>query len=156
MADKEAKESFSTPRKPFSRGFSTPFKSQSTPNSTPNTPTSEEHLESELSKVLEEISSYTDISDKDCGDYVELLHDYNDMRDLGQELLGKLARFEGKTTVELYDEFGLDIEDWYKMWIVWFVVWLNTKIYFITFVPLQLYKLQPLKGQWNNLEKLIF
>ena len=113
MSDKEPDEPFSTPQKPPPRGFTTPFKLKSTPKD--STPVSEENLESELAKVLEEISNYKDVKDADCEDYIELLHDYNDMRDLGQELLGKLARLEGKTTVELYDEFGMEVDDWIKL-----------------------------------------
>eukprot|EP00051_Salpingoeca_urceolata_P012778 m.158410 g.158410 ORF g.158410 m.158410 type:complete len:198 (+) comp17601_c0_seq1:1540-2133(+) len=39
------------------------------------------------------------------------LHEYNDIKDLGQQLLGVLARMKGTTTREMYDEFGLDLDD---------------------------------------------
>jgi len=39
------------------------------------------------------------------------LHEYNDMKDIAQALIGKLAEFEGVRTVDLYKNFGLDIND---------------------------------------------
>jgi len=39
------------------------------------------------------------------------LHEYNDIKDIAQALIGKLAEFEGVRTVDLYKNFGLDIND---------------------------------------------
>ncbi|XP_038635446.1 DNA repair protein SWI5 homolog isoform X2 [Scyliorhinus canicula] len=43
--------------------------------------------------------------------HIDQLHEYNDIKDVGQLLLGKLAVIRGVTTKELYGEFGLDLED---------------------------------------------
>ncbi|XP_031805192.1 DNA repair protein SWI5 homolog, partial [Sarcophilus harrisii] len=44
-------------------------------------------------------------------DHISLLHEYNDIKDVGQMLMGKLARIRGVTTKELYPEFDLDMND---------------------------------------------
>ena len=42
---------------------------------------------------------------------IKLLHEYNDIKDIGQMLLGKYAELQGTTTAEMYHEFGLDLKD---------------------------------------------
>lgn len=44
-------------------------------------------------------------------DHISQLHEYNDIKDIGQMLLGKLAMIRGVTTKELYPEFGLEMND---------------------------------------------
>jgi hypothetical protein len=41
------------------------------------------------------------------------LHEYNEIKDVGQALLGMLAqvRGQGATTKDLYGEFGLELDD---------------------------------------------
>nr|XP_003470653.2 DNA repair protein SWI5 homolog [Cavia porcellus] len=43
--------------------------------------------------------------------HISKLHEYNDIKDVGQMLLGKLAVIRGVTTKELYPEFDLDVDD---------------------------------------------
>lgn len=43
--------------------------------------------------------------------FIDGLHEYNEVKDAGQLLLGKLAEQEGTTTATLYRRFGLNIED---------------------------------------------
>ncbi|KAM6182137.1 DNA repair protein SWI5 homolog [Erethizon dorsatum] len=43
--------------------------------------------------------------------HISQLHEYNDVKDVGQMLLGKLAVIRGVTTKELYPEFDLDVND---------------------------------------------
>ncbi|KAM4019473.1 DNA repair protein SWI5 homolog [Anomaloglossus baeobatrachus] len=43
--------------------------------------------------------------------HIALLHEYNELKDTGQMLLGRLAAMRGVTTKDLYGEFGLDLED---------------------------------------------
>ena len=43
--------------------------------------------------------------------HIELLHRYNDMKDAGQLLIGRIAEIEGTTTKALYTAFGLELSD---------------------------------------------
>ncbi|CAI5764296.1 Hypothetical predicted protein [Podarcis lilfordi] len=43
--------------------------------------------------------------------HISLLHEYNEIKDAGQMLLGRLAVIRGVTTKELYPEFELDVND---------------------------------------------
>ena len=40
-----------------------------------------------------------------------LLHKYNELKDAGQILLGRLAELEDTTTKEEYKKFGLSFDD---------------------------------------------
>ena len=44
-------------------------------------------------------------------EHIQKLHDYNDLKDAGQALLGKLAELEGVTTRDMYEKYGLKVED---------------------------------------------
>ncbi|XP_030741024.1 DNA repair protein SWI5 homolog [Echinops telfairi] len=44
-------------------------------------------------------------------DHISQLHEYNDIKDVGQMLLGKLAVIRGVAIKELYPEFDLDVND---------------------------------------------
>eukprot|EP01095_Lingulamoeba_sp_RSL-Kostka_P012805 TRINITY_DN5136_c0_g1_i1.p1 TRINITY_DN5136_c0_g1~~TRINITY_DN5136_c0_g1_i1.p1 ORF type:complete len:152 (+),score=40.95 TRINITY_DN5136_c0_g1_i1:41-457(+) len=54
---------------------------------------------------------------KECGyekivaEHIIRLHNYNDAKDGGQKLIGKLAEMEGVCTRDLYPRFGLELED---------------------------------------------
>ena len=43
--------------------------------------------------------------------HIKLLHDYNDIRDIGQGLIGMVADNRGVRIGELYDEFGIGLKD---------------------------------------------
>jgi len=43
--------------------------------------------------------------------HIENLHEYNDIKDVGQMLLGRLAEVEQTTTKSLYGRYGLDLDD---------------------------------------------
>nr|XP_031305393.1 DNA repair protein SWI5 homolog [Camelus dromedarius] len=63
-------------------------------------------LDKEISQLTSEGYSVDELED-----HISQLHEYNDIKDVGQMLLGKLAVIRGVTTKELYPEFGLDVND---------------------------------------------
>ncbi|XP_062063442.1 DNA repair protein SWI5 homolog [Lepus europaeus] len=63
-------------------------------------------LDTEISQLLSEGYSVDELED-----HITQLHEYNDIKDVAQMLLGKLAVIRGVTTKELYPEFGLDMND---------------------------------------------
>ncbi|KAM5298531.1 DNA repair protein SWI5 homolog [Ctenodactylus gundi] len=82
--------------------------------------TSKETLELDIQKLKEkrdmldkEISQlmFEGYSVDELEDHITQLHEYNDVKDVGQTLLGRLAVIRGVTTRELYPEFGLDMND---------------------------------------------
>ncbi|XP_037347361.1 DNA repair protein SWI5 homolog [Talpa occidentalis] len=63
-------------------------------------------LDKEISQLISEGYSVDELDD-----HISQLHEYNDIKDVGQMLLGKLAVIRGVTTKELYPEFDLDVND---------------------------------------------
>ncbi|XP_069332964.1 DNA repair protein SWI5 homolog isoform X2 [Eulemur rufifrons] len=63
-------------------------------------------LDKEISQLISEGYRVDELED-----HIAQLHEYNDIKDVGQMLLGKLAVIRGVTTKELYPEFGLDMND---------------------------------------------
>ncbi|XP_007942554.1 DNA repair protein SWI5 homolog [Orycteropus afer afer] len=63
-------------------------------------------LDKEISQLVSEGYSVDELED-----HISQLHEYNDIKDVGQMLLGKLAIIRGVTTKELYPEFDLDVND---------------------------------------------
>ncbi|XP_008577416.1 PREDICTED: DNA repair protein SWI5 homolog, partial [Galeopterus variegatus] len=63
-------------------------------------------LDKEISQLISEGYSVDELED-----HISQLHEYNDIKDVGQMLLGRLAVIRSVTTKELYPEFGLDMSD---------------------------------------------
>uniref|UniRef100_A0A8I3SC30 DNA repair protein SWI5 homolog n=2 Tax=Canis lupus familiaris TaxID=9615 RepID=A0A8I3SC30_CANLF len=63
-------------------------------------------LDKEITQLISEGYSVDELED-----HISQLHEYNDIKDIGQMLLGKLAMIRGVTTKELYPEFGLEMND---------------------------------------------
>lgn len=70
-------------------------------------------LKTKLEEVKGELESLA--ADSCCEDelqmHIDKLHEYNEMKDTGQLLLGKIAEVEGTTTATLYETFGLELDD---------------------------------------------
>ncbi len=66
-------------------------------------------LQQMLEEVKREIAD--NYSEGELQEHIEKLHQYNEVKDMGQLLLGKLAEVEGTTTTALYDQFGLELND---------------------------------------------
>ncbi|XP_028612984.1 DNA repair protein SWI5 homolog [Arvicanthis niloticus] len=80
----------------------------------------EETLSSDIQKLKEkqdmldkEISQLTAEGYRviELEQHISLLHEYNDIKDVSQMLLGKLAVTRGVTTKELYPDFDLNLND---------------------------------------------
>lgn len=70
-------------------------------------------LEKEIEKQESEIKELEKegLSANDLSLYIDKLHKYNEIKDVGQMLLGRLALQQETTTSNLYSEFGLSNED---------------------------------------------
>lgn len=93
------------------------FKSPVQSASVSTSQTSPEREVEELKKRRDELDSEIaqlqnegmDIQELD--QHIDLLHEYNDIKDIGQTLLGQLATLRGVTTRDLYSLFGLELDD---------------------------------------------
>ncbi|XP_067398202.1 DNA repair protein SWI5 homolog [Emydura macquarii macquarii] len=63
-------------------------------------------LDQEIAQLLAEGYSLEELEK-----HISWLHEYNDIKDTGQMLLGKLATIRGITTKELYPKFDLELTD---------------------------------------------
>jgi DNA repair protein Swi5/Sae3 len=63
----------------------------------------------ELQERYREIRS--DSIDDFVQDRIKKLHEYNEVKDIGQMLLGIIAEREGVTIKDLYKRFELDVDD---------------------------------------------
>ncbi len=63
----------------------------------------------EVDRELGELSD--DFHESELQVHIKRLHDYNEMKDVGQMLLGRMAEAQGTTTAEIYKSFGLDLGD---------------------------------------------
>ena len=50
-------------------------------------------------------------SEKDVQSYIGALHEYNEVKDVAQSLLGKLAEMEGNTVASMHRQYGLSLDD---------------------------------------------
>ena len=64
-----------------------------------------ERLESEVGLMAEEYS------EEELQQHIDRLHEYNEVKDMGQLLLGKLAEVEGTTTAAIYQRFELELDN---------------------------------------------
>ncbi|KAJ3130304.1 swi5-like zinc finger protein [Nowakowskiella sp. JEL0407] len=67
-------------------------------------------LKTQLGEIQKEIGSEVNIENLHAL-HIKRMHDYNEIKDAGQLVLGKLAELSGKTTKEMYEQFELDLDD---------------------------------------------
>uniref|UniRef100_A0A3P9NS35 DNA repair protein SWI5 homolog n=1 Tax=Poecilia reticulata TaxID=8081 RepID=A0A3P9NS35_POERE len=65
-----------------------------------------EQLDSEIAQLEEEGCKVEELDQ-----HIDKLHEYNDIKDIGQSLLGRIAALRGTTTRDLYAHFGLELDD---------------------------------------------
>ncbi|KAJ1727907.1 swi5-like zinc finger protein [Coemansia sp. Benny D160-2] len=70
-----------------------------------------EALDQKKSELLLESSLSLDEARRMNEEHIDLLHRYNDIKDAGQILFGKLAELKGKTVKEVYMDYGVSLED---------------------------------------------
>ena len=68
-------------------------------------------LQSQLEELEEKISAYHGVSVESVDSYLDLIHQYNEIKDTGQALIGHLARLLGVSTKQIYTEHFPEIED---------------------------------------------
>ncbi|XP_043940115.1 DNA repair protein SWI5 homolog [Protopterus annectens] len=70
-------------------------------------------LNRKLDKLDEEVTALVadGYNPEELDRHISLLHEYNDIKDVGQLLLGKLAVIRGVSTKDLYAEFRLELND---------------------------------------------
>ncbi|XP_036385780.1 DNA repair protein SWI5 homolog [Megalops cyprinoides] len=110
-------------RLPFSRSqkiysnFKSPVQTQRSPSCPIVVQTSLEKEIEELKRKRKELDfEIAQFESNAMGIYeleqhIDLLHEYNDIKDMGQTLLGRLAVVRGVTTRDLYAHFGLEHDD---------------------------------------------
>ncbi|CAI7571411.1 uncharacterized protein N7487_008982 [Penicillium crustosum] len=65
-------------------------------------------LEANLASVTTQL---IDNPNTTCERYTQLLHEYNDIKDVGQGLMGLIADVRGVRQIEVEKEFGVSEED---------------------------------------------
>lgn len=64
----------------------------------------------EIDRNIEELTA-SGCRDDELQLHIDALHEYNEIKDVGQMLLGKIAEIEGTTTTALYERFGLELDN---------------------------------------------
>ena len=65
----------------------------------------------QLHKDILELTKQIEMNERNSKESLNKVHEYNDIKDIGQMLLGKLGQLENKTIMELYEEYNIDLND---------------------------------------------
>jgi hypothetical protein len=57
-----------------------------------------------------QISLIPETKSCDVKEHMNLLHEYNEIKDIGQILIGKIAELKGTTCKHIYTEYDLEID----------------------------------------------
>lgn len=69
-------------------------------------------LQEQSERLDEEIEALSkDYSQDKLPQYIDKLHEYNEIKDIAQMLIGKIAEKKGTTTKSLYPHFNLALDD---------------------------------------------
>lgn len=69
-------------------------------------------LQAELEQVKQQLSPLLAVySEDDVQRYIDALHEYNEVKDAAQTLLGKYAELQQVTVAQAHEKFGLGVED---------------------------------------------
>ena len=69
-------------------------------------------LKEKIAKIDKDIDELgIEYVEDELQNHIDKLHEYNEIKDTGQLLLGKIAEIEGKTTKMMYEKYGLDVDD---------------------------------------------
>eukprot|EP00741_Cyanophora_paradoxa_P011610 tig00020563_g11218.t1 len=69
---------------------------------------SAEDLKKEIADLDAEIAKWEE-RDREINRHIDRLHRYNDIKDAGQKMLGRLAEIHGTTTKEMYKQFDVPL-----------------------------------------------
>ena len=61
--------------------------------------------------ILTSLENDVGMEEKRHQEIINKLHDYNECKDLGQALMGIFAMQKGCTTRDLYEQFGINLDD---------------------------------------------
>lgn len=117
MPEENDRQKEALKRTPFSKfkkvnsHFKSPLQVVESPNVSPEEEVAElqrkkAQLDSEIAQLEEEGYRVEELDQ-----HIDKLHEYNDIKDIGQSLLGRIAALRGTTTRDLYTHFGLELDD---------------------------------------------
>lgn len=110
---------FRTPRrvglsaqKGISMGAREKFRSPSASRTQDDVARSVFKLQAEVDQVKHQLTPLLAVySEEDVQRYIDALHEYNEVKDVAQTLLGKYAELEQTTVAQAHEKFGLGVED---------------------------------------------
>ncbi|KAL4218735.1 swi5-like zinc finger protein [Mactra antiquata] len=93
--------------------FKSPFQGKVCSKLEPENQQNKAELLKKLDKVNEEIKELQNLGyeEKELQTHIDKLHEYNEIKDVGQLVLGRIASIEGLRTKDLYERYNLALDD---------------------------------------------